>query len=170
MQAQHNIHATDAQKAHIARLLLQANLAYAESNSPTSLVQRLKARQECRDYLNEVLAQEPGNAGALGLMGRVEMDEGALDKAHTLFTDSLSHDPAQPQQFTNLGYWAIKSERPALAEQYFIQALEMDRQSAAAFGGVAHAKRLQGQFDVAICTTASCWKWAWNGRLSIVAC
>ncbi|MCZ4285679.1 MAG: hypothetical protein ABNH34_11915 [Marinobacter sp.] len=149
MQAQHNIHATDAQKAHIARLLLQANLAYAESNSPTSLVQRLKARQECRDYLNEVLAQEPGNAGALGLMGRVEMDEGALDKAHTLFTDSLSHDPAQPQQFTNLGYWAIKSERPALAEQYFIQALEMDRQSAAAFGGVAHAKRLQGQFDVA---------------------
>ena len=149
MQAQHNIHATDAQKAHIARLLLQANLAYAESNSPTSLVQRLKARQECRDYLNEVLAQEPGNAGALGLMGRVEMDEGALDKAHTLFTDSLSHDPAQPQQFTNLGYWAIKSERPALAEQYFIQALEMDRQSAAAFGGVAHAKRLQAQFDVA---------------------
>ena len=149
MQAQHNIHATDAQKAHIARLLLRANLAYAESNSPTSLVQRLKARQECRDYLNEVLAQEPGNAGALGLMGRVEMDEGALDKAHTLFTDSLSHDPAQPQQFTNLGYWAIKSERPALAEQYFIQALEMDRQSAAAFGGVAHARRLQGQFDVA---------------------
>ena len=149
MQAQHNVHATEAQKAHIARLLLQANLAYGESNSPVSLVQRVKARYECRGYLNEVLAQEPGNAGALGLLGRVEMDEGALEKAHTLFTDSLSQDPAQPQQFTNLGYWAIKSERPALAEQYFIQALEMDRQSAAAFCGVAHAKRLQGQFDVA---------------------
>ena len=77
MQAQHNIHATDAQKAHIARLLLQANLAYGESNSPASLVQRIKARHECRGYL------------------------------------------------------------------------EMDRQSAAAFCGVAHAKRLQGQFDVA---------------------
>lgn len=149
MQAQHNVHATEAQKAHIARLLLQANLAYGESNSPVSLVQRVKARYECRGYLNEVLAQEPENAGALGLLGRVEMDEGALQKAHTLFTDSLSQDPAQPQQFTNLGYWAIKSERPALAEQYFIQALEMDRQSAAAFCGVAHAKRLQGQFDVA---------------------
>jgi len=149
MQAQHNIHATDAQKAHIARLLLQANLAYGESNSPVSLVQRIKARHECRDYLGEVLAQEPGNAAALGLLGRVELDDGHLEQAHTLFTDSLSRDPAQPQQFTNLGYWAIKSERPALAEQYFIQALEMDRQSAAAFCGVAHAKRLQGQFDVA---------------------
>ena len=149
MQAQHNVYATEAQRAHIARLLLQANLAYGESNSPVSLVQRVKARYECRGYLNEILAQEPGNAGALGLLGRVEMDDGALEKAHTLFTDSLSQDPAQPQQFTNLGYWAIKSERPALAEQYFIQALDMDRQSAAAFCGIAHAKRLQGQFDVA---------------------
>ncbi|MCL7945080.1 hypothetical protein [Marinobacter sp. ATCH36] len=149
MQAQHNVHATDAQKAHIARLLLQANLAYGESNSPISLAQRIKARYECRGYLNEVLAQEPSNADALGLLGRVEMDDGGLDKAHTLFTDSLSQNPAQPQQFINLGYWAIKSERPALAEQYFIQALEMDRQSAAAFCGVAHAKRLQGEFDVA---------------------
>ncbi|KPQ02384.1 hypothetical protein [Marinobacter sp. HL-58] len=149
MQAQHNVHATDAQKAHIARLLLQANLAYSESNTPVSLVQRVKARYECRGYLNKILAQEPGNAGALGLLGRLEMDDGALEKAHTLFTDSLSQDPTQPQQYTNLGYWAMKSERPALAEQYFIQALEMDRQSAAAFCGVAHAKRLQGQFDVA---------------------
>ncbi|MDK8463871.1 hypothetical protein [Marinobacter sp. SS13-12] len=149
MQAQHNIHATDAQKAHISRLLLQANLAYGESNSPVSLVQRVKARHECRGYLGEILAQEPGNTAALGLLGRVELDEGHLEKAHTLFTDSLSQDPSQPQQFTNLGYWAIRSERPALAEQYFIQGLEMDRQSAAAFCGVAHAKRLQGQFDVA---------------------
>ena len=149
MQAQHNVQATEAHKAHIARLLLQANLAYSESNNPVSLVQRVKARYECRGYLNDVLAQEPANAGALGLLGRVEMDDGALDKAQVLFTDSLNQDPAQPQQYTNLGYWAIKSERPALAEQYFIQALDMDRQSAAAFCGVAHAKRLQGQFDVA---------------------
>jgi tetratricopeptide (TPR) repeat protein len=149
MQAQHNVQATEAHKAYIARLLLQANLAYSESNSPMSLIQRVKSRYECRGYLNELLAQEPANAGALGLLGRVEMDDGALDKAHALFTDSLNQDPAQPQQFANLGYWAIKSERPALAEQYFVLALEMDRQSAAAFCGVAHAKRLQGQFDVA---------------------
>ncbi|UZD67246.1 hypothetical protein [Marinobacter sp. AN1] len=35
------------------------------------------------------------------------------------------------------------------AESYFLQALELDRQSAAAFCGVAHARRQQGQFDVA---------------------
>jgi Tfp pilus assembly protein PilF len=149
MQAKHSIHATDEQQAHISRLLLQANLAYGESNSPVSLIQSAKARQECRGYLGEILAQQPGNAPALGLLGRVEMDDGHLEKAHTLFTDSLSQDPAQAQQYTNLGYWAIRSERPALSEQYFLQALEIDRQSAAAFCGVAHAKRIQGAFDVA---------------------
>ena len=149
MQAQHSIHATDEHQGFIARLLLQANLAYRESNSPASQVQGVKARHECRSFLDEILAKEPGNAAALGLLGRVEMDDGHLDEAHSLFTDSLSHNPAQPQQFTNLGYWAIRSERPALAEQYFLQALEMDRQSAAAFCGVAHAKRIQGAFDVA---------------------
>ena len=149
MQAQHNVHATEAQKAHIARLLLQANLAYGESNSLKSPVQKVKARYECRGYLNEILAQEANNANALGLLGRVEMDDGALEKAHSLFTNSLSQDPTQPQQYTNLGYWAIHSERPALAEQYFLQALELDRQSAAAFCGIAHAKRIQGAFDIA---------------------
>lgn len=149
MQAQHSIHATDEQQGPIARLLLQANLAYGESNNPLSVVQGVRARQECRGYLSEILTQEPGNAAALGLLGRVEMDDGHLEQAHSLFTDSLSHNPAQPQQFINLGYWAIRSERPALAEQYFLQALEIDRQSAAAFCGVAHAKRIQGAFDVA---------------------
>jgi tetratricopeptide (TPR) repeat protein len=149
MQAKHSIHATDEQQAHISRLLLQANLAYGESNSPVSLIQSAKARQECKGYLGEILSQQPGNAPALGLLGRVEMDDDHLEKAHTLFTDSLSQDPAQAQQYTNLGYWAIRSERPALSEQYFLQALEIDRQSAAAFCGVAHAKRIQGAFDVA---------------------
>ena len=118
---------------------------YGESNSNgLSHIQRLKARHECRDYLTGALVIEPHNAGALGLLGRVELDEGQLEKAHTLFNASLTHQPGQAQQYCNLGYWAIKSERPALAEQYFIQALECDRQSAAAFCGVAHSKRLQG--------------------------
>lgn len=149
MQAQHSIHATDEHQGFVARLLLRANLAYRESNRPTSMIQSVKARHECRSFLDEILAKEPGNAAALGLLGRVEMDDGHLDEAHSLFTDSLSHNPEQPQQFTNLGYWAIRSERPTLAEQYFLQALEIDRQSAAAFCGVAHAKRIQGAFDVA---------------------
>ncbi|MGB1951525.1 MAG: tetratricopeptide repeat protein [Marinobacter sp.] len=150
MQAQHHIQASESRQAHVARLVLQANLAYGESNSGTaSFVQRLKARHECRSYLNEALAQEPDHAAALGLLGRVELDDGQLEKAHTLFNASLNLQPGQAQQYANLGYWAMKSERPALAEQYFLQALEFDRQSAAAFCGVAHAKRLQGQFDVA---------------------
>ncbi len=150
MQAKHQAQVSQTQQAQVARLLLQAHLAYGESNSNgLSHIQRLKARQECQGYLNEALALEAGNAGALGLLGRVEMDNGQLEKAHTLFNASLEHQPGQAQQYCNLGYWALKTERPALAEQYFLQALDIDRQSAAAFSGVAHAKRLQGQFDVA---------------------
>ena len=150
MQSLHFVENQGSNQAQAARLLLQANLAYGESNSPgLSHTQRLRARQECRDYLAESLQLEPENAGALGLLGRVELDEGRLDESHRLFTASLQALPGQAQQHANLGYWALKSERPALAEQHFLEALDCDRQSAAAFCGVAHAKRLQGQFDVA---------------------
>ncbi|AOY87148.1 hypothetical protein BKP64_02545 [Marinobacter salinus] len=173
MQAQHHIQESGSQQAQAARLLLQANLAYGESNSNgLSHIQRLKARQESRGYLEQALALEPENAGALGLLGRVEMDDGQLEKAHTLFNASLNAQPEQAQQYANLGYWALKTERPALAEQYFLQALDCDRQSAAAFCGVAHAKRLQGQFDVAylhyrkLLETGAEWDSVYSGMLS----
>ncbi|WP_418140301.1 hypothetical protein NUW46_13255 [Marinobacter sp. MA] len=173
MQAKHQVQITQSQQAQVARLLLQANLAYGESNSNgLSHIQRLKARQECRGYLNEALALEPEHAGGLGLLGRVEMDDGQLERAHTLFNASLNHQPGQAQQYCNLGYWALKTERPALAEQYFLQALDCDRQSSAAFCGVAHAKRLQGQFDVAylhyrkLLETGAEWDSVYSGMLS----
>jgi tetratricopeptide (TPR) repeat protein len=150
MQAKHQFQVSESRQAPAARLILQAHLAYGESNSNgLSHIQRLKARRECQAYLTEAIALEPDNAGALGLLGRVEMDNGQLERAHALFTASLNHLPGQAQQYCNLGYWALKTERPALAEQYFIQALDIDRQSAAAFCGIAHSRRLQGQFDVA---------------------
>ncbi|MGM0767039.1 MAG: hypothetical protein ACQEV6_03315 [Pseudomonadota bacterium] len=176
MQAQHHIQASESRQAHVARLVLQANLAYGESNSGAgTFVQRLKARHECRSYLDEALALEPNHAVALGLLGRVELDDGQLEKAHALFNASLTHQPGQAQQYANLGYWAMKSERPALAEQYFLQALEIDRQSAAAFCGVAHAKRLQGQFDVAylhyrkLLETGAEWDSVYSGMLTCAA-
>lgn len=172
MQAKHHIQDSSAQQAQAARLLLQANLAYSESNSHAlSHIQRVKARQECRGYLDEVVALAPDNAIALGLLGRVEMDDGQLEKAHTLFNASLNAQPDQAQQYCNLGYWALKTERPALAEQYFLQALDCDRQSTAAFCGVAHAKRLQGQFDVAylhyrkLLETGAEWDSVYSGML-----
>ncbi|MDY6842015.1 MAG: hypothetical protein SV429_11060 [Pseudomonadota bacterium] len=173
MQAKHQVQASQSQQAQVARLLLQANLAYGESNSNgLSHIQRLKARQECRGYLNEALTLEPESAGGLGLLGRVEMDDGQLEKAHILFNASLNHQPGQAQQYCNLGYWALKTERPALAEQYFLQALDRDRQSAAAFCGVAHSKRLQGQFDVAylhyrkLLETGAEWDSVYSGMLT----
>jgi len=173
MQAKHQVQVSQSQQAQVARLLLQANLAYGESNSNgLSHIQRLKARHECRDYLTGALVIEPDNAGALGLLGRVELDEGQLEKAHTLFNASLTQQPGQAQQYCNLGYWALKTKRPAVAEQYFLEALDCDRQSAAAFSGVAHAKRLQGQFDVAylhyrkLLETGAEWDSVYSGMLT----
>lgn len=173
MQAKHHIQESHSQQAQAARLLLQANLAYGESNSSgLSHIQRLQARQECRVYLEEVIALDPNNAIALGLLGRVEMDDGQLENAHDLFNASLRVQPDQAQQHANLGYWALKTERPALAEQHFLQALDHDRQSAAAFCGVAHAKRLQGQFDVAylhyrkLLETGTEWDSVYSGMLT----
>lgn len=173
MQAKHQVQVSRSTQAEVARLLLQANLAYGESNSGgLSHIQRLKARQECRGYLNEALTLEPANAGALGLLGRVELDDGQFERAHALFNASLDQQPGQAQQYCNLGYWALKTERPALAEHYFLQALDYDRQSAAAFCGVAHAKRLQGQFDVAylhyrkLLETGAEWDSVYSGMLS----
>ncbi|WP_303285399.1 hypothetical protein [Marinobacter sp. SS8-8] len=173
MQAKHQVPVSQTQQAQVARLLLQANLAYGESNSNgVSHIRRLKSRQECRGYLNEALALEPTNAGALGLLGRVEIDDGQFEKAHKLFNASLDHQPGQAQQYCNLGYWALKTERPALAERYFLQALDCDRQSAAAFCGIAHAKRSLGQFDVAylhyrkLLETGAKWESVYSGMLT----
>ncbi|MCS5563005.1 MAG: hypothetical protein NZ728_02055 [Oleiphilaceae bacterium] len=173
MHAQQQIQESGSQHAQAARSLLQANLAYGESNSgELSHIKRLQARQECRNYLAEALNLEPNNAGALGLLGRVELDDGRLEEAHRLFNASLDAQPDQAQQYANLGYWALRAERPALAEQYFLQALDCDRQSAAAFCGVAHAKRLQGQFDVAylhyrkLLATGAEWDSVYSGMLA----
>lgn len=150
MHAQHHSQTSAINQADIARNLLQANEAYRESNSPNrSHRDRLAARQECRQMLESILRVAPEQAVAIGLLGRLAMDDGDLERAHTLFWQSLDIDDQQPQQYTNLGYWALATERPVLAEQYFLEALELDRQSAAAFCGVAHAKRGQGKFDSA---------------------
>ena len=174
MQAQHQeVQLPRSVQAQVARLVLQSNLAYSESNSPElPFAQRLRARQECREYLAKALELEADNAAALGLLGRVEMDDGQLKKAHSLFNASLNSQPGQVQQYCNLGYWALKSERPALAEEYFLAALECDRQSAAAFCGIAHARRVQGQFDVAylhyrkLLQTGSQWDSIYSGMLT----
>ncbi len=104
MQAKHQAQVSQTQQAQVARLLLQAHLAYGESNSNgLSHIQRLKARQECQGYLNEALVLEPENAGALGLLGRVEMDDGQLETAHTLFNASLNAQPGQAQSRAGTG-------------------------------------------------------------------
>ncbi|UQG54650.1 MULTISPECIES: hypothetical protein [unclassified Marinobacter] len=150
MHAQSEARHNPAHQTETARLLLLANETYSRSNqSDTAYAQRVAARIECREQLQSLLMRAPENAQAQGLMGRVEMDDGNLQKAHTLFNTSLKLHPDQAQQYINLGYWALKVERPAQAEQYFSQALQHERQSASAFSGIAHAKRLQNQFDVA---------------------
>ncbi|WP_246065554.1 class I SAM-dependent methyltransferase [Hydrocarboniclastica marina] len=134
----------------IARRLLAANEEYAASNNPAlSITDRRQARQRARLALEELLKAQPNNAKALSLLGRVELDGERLTEARALFEKSLEIEPENAQCLANLGYWALKGQNPAMAEHCFMQALIHDRQSSAAFCGMAHAKRLQGEFAVA---------------------
>lgn len=151
MHAQRQSQSSVASQApEIARRLLAANAAYAESNNPgLALAARMQARQRTRLALEDVLAMQPDQGMALSLLGRVELDAGRFDEARALFDRSLVLEPENAQCHTNLGYWALMTQDAPLAERTFLAALNLDRQSAAAFCGVAHAKRLQGAFDVA---------------------
>ena len=151
MQAQSRLLSGQGQSsAPMAQLLIEANFYYQASNDPqASLTQRLQAREATRERLQTVLAAEPQNASALGLLGRVKMDEGDLEQARTHYEASIAADPDNAHLVTNMGYWALMADLPVEAEKYFLKALEKDRHSAAAFCGIAHAKRRQGQYDSA---------------------
>ena len=61
MQAQYNVQLSDAQKAEVARLVLEANAAYGESNNPQRrYLERVQARHGCRQLLDQALAMQPG--------------------------------------------------------------------------------------------------------------
>lgn len=97
MQSQHHVQNSGSNQAQAARLLLQANLAYGESNSNgLSHIQRLRARQECRDCLADAFQLEPENAGALGLLGRIEFDEGASPKLINCSAPACRLSPGKP--------------------------------------------------------------------------
>lgn len=134
----------------LARQLLAANADYGQSNNPDlSLPARMQARQRARLALESILAQQPKHGLALSLLGRVELDGGRFDEARALFERSLTLEPDNAQCHTNLGYWALMTQDAARAEECFLAALALDRQSAAAFCGIAHAKRSQGLYDSA---------------------
>lgn len=134
----------------IARLLVHANQCYRASNDPHSTpAQRASARDDARRLLAQVTAAEPRNGAALNLLGRLAMDCNALDEAHALFLQSLDAEPNNAQTHTNLGYWALLTGDAHAAEGHFTAALQHDTRSAAAFCGIAHAKREQGEYAVA---------------------
>ncbi|UZD67247.1 tetratricopeptide repeat protein [Marinobacter sp. AN1] len=97
MQAQYNVQLSDSQKAQVARLVLEANAAYGESNNAQRrYLERVQARHGCRQLLEQALALEPDHAAAIGLLGRVAMDEGDLDQAAELFEQAWHCSRSSP--------------------------------------------------------------------------
>src|SRR5690554_8184006 len=98
MHVQHNnAHLPRSVQAQVARLVLQANLAYGESNSNgLTYGQRLKARKECREYLDQGLALEADNAAALGLLGGGGLNAARLGKAKAGFKAALTSQLRRP--------------------------------------------------------------------------
>ncbi|TVP53828.1 MAG: hypothetical protein EA349_13000, partial [Halomonadaceae bacterium] len=151
MQAHRHLETIDRkQAAAIARRLIDANGLYATANDGSLSPQgREQARIQVRDILQQVLQAQPNQPEALNLLGRVEMDAGRLTTARELFVLALEVKPDNAQTLTNYGYWALMAQQPQTARQSFEQALAIDRQSTAAFAGIAHARRQLGEFDSA---------------------
>ncbi len=151
MQAQHHTDTTRArQDAAFARRLIEANALYSRANNADlSPAERSHARQQARETLQDVLSADTSDVDALNLLGRIELDEGNTTAANDLFRLALDTDPESAQAHTNLGYWALMVNEPEQARGFFQQALQLDRQAATAFAGIAHACQAQGHWDTA---------------------
>jgi len=61
-------------------------------------------------------------------------------KARNLFDNSLKTAATKAQQYINLGYWALRVERPAQAEQYFSKRCSTNGNLLPHLVAIAHAK------------------------------
>ncbi|ABC31517.1 FOG: TPR repeat [Hahella chejuensis KCTC 2396] len=137
-------------RVEAARLLIEANEIYRASNRPgASHQQRSEDRGVAKALIEQALALDPAHASALGLLGRIELDEGQLNEARRFFNQALAQERNAPQLIANLGYLNLMENQPAQAQQYFQQALQQDKSYAAAFLGIAHCQAAMGNYDIA---------------------
>ncbi|MFE8072016.1 hypothetical protein QQM79_13255 [Marinobacteraceae bacterium S3BR75-40.1] len=150
MHAQQHNNTQSIGAPELARKLIEADQLYRRSNDrAVSANEREEARKQTRCLLDEILREDRSNAAALSLSGRIELDSGHIDKAKALFEASIDLEPDNANYLTNLGYGELAAGQPVDAAIAFQEALQLNRQSAAAFCGLAHAKRQQGHYDQA---------------------
>src|SRR5690606_2970679 len=136
---------TQEQQAAFARQLIVANEHYRLSNSDDLVLDtRLHHRLQARILAEEVVCQEPGNASALNLLGRIAVDEGQMSEAAELMLTAIEQAPENAGYYVNLGYVRLAAREYQQAEALFTKALELQANNAQAYAGIAYALLRRG--------------------------
>jgi len=135
------------QQAAVARNLITANELYKISNSlEYSNIERSDALKESSMITKEALTKMPGNAAALNLMARIELDHAEHDQAEKLLVKALKIAPADENTRLNYAYLLMAKRQYCAAEESFNLILASNKQSAQAFSGIALAKLRQRDY------------------------
>ena len=103
--------------------------------------------KDARSRLEVVYARDPSDMSAAFKLGIVSVDAGEMDRAVTLFTAVVTHEPANVDALVDLAGALLKTGRSADAAKYFQQAIDAGAAGPLAWNGLAFAKIQAGDTD-----------------------
>jgi Tfp pilus assembly protein PilF len=105
---------------------------------------------EAERFWNQVLRQEPNNAGAYNNLGNALRDQGKLEEAIAAFRQAIQLDPNYDAAYNNLGIALSKQGKLEEAIAAFRQAIQLDPNYDAAYNNLGIALSEQGKLEEAI--------------------
>lgn len=105
---------------------------------------------EAQALCRQIIAEQPGNASALNLMGMIQMRCGRIEDAIELLRSAIELRPDDASTHGNLGIILSHAHRLDQAIIAFERAVALDPDSAANYSKLANVLSETGQFDRAI--------------------
>ncbi len=103
-----------------------------------------------RRCAEEILASEPGNAGAAGLMAALAVDDNDFSAGHRWAQRALDADPQAAASHYTLGRLYQAEGRLAEAEASYLRALQFEPDSAKAHNNLGCVQHMLGKLDLAV--------------------
>jgi tetratricopeptide (TPR) repeat protein len=76
-----------------------------------SLYKKQNKKKESLELINETLKKDPGNTGALYILGNFHLEEGKVDKAEEVFSKIISADQKEVEAKVKLGKIYVQKDR-----------------------------------------------------------
>jgi glutathione synthase/RimK-type ligase-like ATP-grasp enzyme len=90
------------------------------------LLGALNRRQDAQQAFIEILRRAPVNFNALNEFGTLLTDLGAIDAACRVYSEAITHHPANPKAHVNLANLLLRANRHAQARAHYEEALRID--------------------------------------------